>query len=760
METTKMNHTEMLKVSIRYNALYIPKNLINVQNEGKNEAFSLNENTSLFVANVAKLGFGLSENVLHAMNTMVPAYKMEILKVLKEIRGVDKGWTPLVKGWDTPTGESVQDHIATFFANVFNTNRSNGITLQCGHLIPPKTFPLERYNGCPFCGTPFESEKLNLLSQGSRLEILDLWTEEDVEKVLADLLTSKTALDATQQASCKALLSAIPFPSKIEIGMKETAMLVIDALAAEDRADEAQVLFKNPNDIMRYLWFKHTGYLQIVEPKTLVAKAKSFSTHMWSPASQSGVAMLQAKADLKLKYSRSECKRVANWLNNIDLPANKACESMHPKRGMWVRFIRALRLAEYSKRKGFEKLAQLMDVFYNEDYTVWQGRVDYYKLKFDYGTTFNMLKERPGMFARSLFANMLWFGPDITLEHFIHIIDKVPARLIFTLNMYAPIYFSKTGSRSVKTLGGVTKRIPLNQMLELYSEAQLKEMIDKIEQLCLDAMTSRFVSQENKNETIYIEEGLFNIPVSIGDRSDTVQDIPSALMGTKFPLQGDTVRLFMQWGNGLRAQHLDMDLSCRVAYDNHSDYCSYSQLRITGCKHSGDIINIPNKVGTAEYIDLDVNALSKSGARYVSFTCNAYSNGSITPNLVVGWMDSKYPMKVTKSGVAYDPSCVQHQVRIEQSTQKGLIFGVLDVRERQVIWLEMSFSGQVVQNLDVQGVEALLSKLQSKLNVGALLALKAEAQGLKRVDEPELADEVYDLKWAMNTAAVTKLLVD
>ena len=182
---------------------------------------------------------------------------------------------------------------------------------------------------------------------------------------------------------------------------------------------------------------------------------------------------------------------------------------------------------------------------------------------------------------------------------------------------------------------------------------------------------------------------------------------------------------------------------------------------IPGCKHSGDIQSIPNKIGTAEYIDVNVEKLTDLDAKYVSFTCNAYTHGSLTPNLVVGWMDSKYPMHISKStGVAYDPSCVQHQVRIEKSVAKGLVFGVLDIEKKEIIWLEMSFGGQIVQNLDSKGVEALLNKLKSKLNIGSLLALKAEAQGLEIITDPEKADEAYDVQWAMNSAAVTQFLID
>jgi hypothetical protein len=253
---------------------------------------------------------------------------------------------------------------------------------------------------------------------------------------------------------------------------------------------------------------------------------------------------------------------------------------------------------------------------------------------------------------------------------------------------------------------------------------------------------------------------LYNIPIAIGDRSEQIQDLPHALMGTRFPVEGNKVRLFMQWGEGLPAQHLDMDLSCKVAYESKMEYCSYSNLHIKGCIHSGDIINIPEKVGTAEYIDINLDDLAAKDAKFVSFTCNAYSNGSLTPNLIVGWMNSKYPMTITKNGVAYDPKNVQHQIRISQTLNKGLVFGVLDIQNREIIWLELPFNGQRIQNLDYATLTAYLKKLDSKLKIGNLLDLKAKCQGLKVVTNLEEADEIYDAKWALNTAAVNNLFLE
>lgn len=740
---------QLLTVSLRQKAVFVPgKAIIN-----QHDPFTAT--TGLLVANLSKLGFGVSETLLKGLNNTIPSFQLTVLDTLREVTGVDKNWTPLVKGWNVPTGETVADHIITFFANIF---KSKGTTLPCGHVIPDNTFPLHRYNGCPFCGTPFEFGAIENYKQGSEQKILELWTLQDATAFLSDLLTSKTALDATQMDSLKILLAELPMPD-VKVGIKETLMAVIDIFIHQNQPEKAQALFTSPTDILRYLWYKHTGFLQIVEPRTIISRGSKNSKHISSLLDKSAGALLDTKAALKLKYSRKDCMMVAGWLNTMDLDATKMCEMMHPKRSMWVRFIRALRLAEYSKRAGFERLRTLLDTFYNEEYKVWQGDVNHYRLRYDAEKTFTLLQQRPGLFARSLFANMLWFGCDTTIAAFAEIIDKVPARLVFTLNMYAENYFDKTNKRVVKPLGGVNKNIPANRLLSLYNGEQLEAMKSAVADLCLLTVRNRFAAVENTGKTMYIDPMLFKIPVSIGDRSDTIQDLSAALMGTRFQVEGETVRLFMQWGVGLPAQHMDMDLSCLIGYTDRTERCSYSSLVATGCKHSGDIRSIPDKIGTAEYIEADMAALKKAGAKYVTFTCNAYSNGSLTPNLVVGWMNSKYRMTISeRTGVAYDLSCVQHQVRIVNSLSKGLVFGVLDVERSEIIWLEMQFSGQIVQNLDIRNIEALLKKLDSKLSIGQLLRIKAEAQQLEILEATE-ADEVYTTAWAQNTAAVTKLLV-
>lgn len=752
-----MNKT-LTKVALRYRAVFL-----DINREDINQNSEATAPVMAFVARLKENGFCVSEELLHELNVVSTDTLAEITECINEVMGVDLNWAPLVKGWNVPTGESCVDHLITFFANIFGMEHTGlkGTTLQCGHFIPEDTFPLERYNGCPFCGKPFHTADSVYKGQGSKLKELRLFTDRDLQNVFASLLTSATPLDATQKDSLELLLQDYSLPEHAEVAMKETAMLVVKTLVNQDKADEASALLKTPTDIMRYLWYEKTGFVQIIEPKTLVAHARKMYYHMFGPLDCSADAANIMKQKLMLKYNRKDCLRVAHWMNSLPMSAKQAAENMNPKRGMWVRMIRGLRMGEYSRKKGMEKLAEILDVFYKQDYTTWQGCVDKARSKNDADKTLSLLKERPGLFARSLFASMLRFGSDKVLAAFSQVADKLPARLLLSLGNAATNYFDSTQQRLARPITGGAISINPNKLLELYDEDARKQMVNDVMDIYKASMARRFAAQKTDAKTIYIDPALYNIPVSVGDRATTIQDTSCALMGTRFAVEGDAVRLFLQWGKGLNAQHLDMDLSCRIALpNNETAECAFYNLKCVGAKHSGDIRFIPEMVGTAEYIELSMPELKAAKAKYVTFTCNAYSCGSLSPNLVVGWMDSAYPMMLSEqTGVAYDPSCVQHMVRIsENNLSKGLVFGVLDVEKSEIIWLEMPFTSQTIDGMDSTSIEALLRKLEAKVSVGELLDMKLKAQNLQLAPTAEEADEAYTYEWALNPAEVTKLL--
>lgn len=753
---------ELLRVALRQQALCLPSP---AENAAQSEP---TVRVLAFVAELRKLGYGVSEPLLRALTALKDVELQDILDTMNDVMGTSLNWASLVRGWQVPTGVTVWDHFVTFMANVLREQPDapamEGTTLPCGHFIPQGTFPLERYNGCPYCGKPFHTSPGQVFTgQGTHLKVLQLWGDDQMTAFFRSLLESPVALDATQREQLKTLLRQMPLPTDVEPVMKETRMMVVDAWVERGEDTEAARFFSTPADVMRYLWYRHTGHVQLLKPRTLLSQHGKNQRYEWNTPDDIAHHVDEERRKLKLHYTRQWCRRVAQWLNGLTMPVEQQLETMHPNRAMWGRFIRALRLAEYARRPGFEPLQRLMDAFYRQNYSVWQGQVDRLLRQAKTTEALQLLQQRPGAFARCLFATMLAHGPRQVLDAFRQVADKVPPRLALTLGSQAELYFSRSAVRTARPLTGVLKDIEPQPLLSHYTDAQLDDMKRQVADLYFEVMRRHFaLATDASHSTIYIDQQLYHIPVAVADRSNTIQDASAALQGMRFPVEGNAVRLFMQWGKGLPEQHLDMDLSCHILDENEKpDVCAYFNLTTQGAQHSGDIQRIPDQIGTAEYVELSLPELEKRGARHVVFTCNAYTPGAVSPNVTVGWMAAEHPMTVSNdTGVAYDPSTVQHMVRVpDTNLAKGLVFGVLEVKERQILWLEIPFGGQTVLSVDTPTIEAYLKRLKTKPTIGQVLDLKAEAQRLKPVATPDEADEVYTVKWAMNPAEVSRLLL-
>ncbi len=755
----------LIRVALRYNGLFL-----NVEKDEIDMRSPVSVEVKAFVSRLNEIGFSISEELLHALNGLTCEMLASITQVIENIMGVNLNWAPLIKGWDVPTGDSRYAVLGVYFSNDFAGGRlrdsKEGPILQCGHLIPKDLFTLERYNGCPYCGKPFETADFIYIGQGSVLKELRLLTPADMHEIFNSLLGSPAPLDATMRDSLEKLLKIFPLPQNFRIEMKETAMLVIDTLVRLGRESEALALIKTPTDILRYLWYKKTGYVQIIRPRTILDATRKSANRTEFYYNRGTVRRDAKKRELRLKYNRRECLRVARWLNALPLPARQAAEMMHTHRGMWVRMIRALRLGEYSRKKGFEHLAEILDVFYKEKYSTWQGRVDRACEAGDADKTLELLKERPGVFARCLFAMMMRFGAQRVLAAFSEISDSLPLRLLISLSNAAEVYFIPSMIRMCRPSIGKRIPIPFNRKLYYLSPKERQDMANAVENICRESITRRFASSVpersiGESATIYIEPCLYEIPVSVADRTTSIQSTSDALMGMSIPVEGDTVRIFLHWGEGLPAQLMNMDIACRVIMeDGREDDCYSFNFKCVGAMHSGDIGGIPDKVGTVEYIDLSLPELDAAGAKYVIFVGNAYDVGPELTDPVMGWMNSANPMKISEeTGVAYDPSCVRHFVRIRSEyLLKGMAFGVLEVSKRRIIWMELPYMSRSLYGLKSNWVNSLLERLSNKMSVGELLDLKASAQGLTKVDDPDSATESYTCEWALNPAAVSVLL--
>lgn len=734
-------NTALLSVAFANNALYLPGDAVSSE---------LSPAAAALLVVLNKHGLCVDEDTLHHLNALGDDDISAIDALIREVYRTDANWAALTREWNTrPTGVSFINFFVTALANVDPEFRGHGTTLPCGHFIPDGVFDLSRYTGCPFCGTSFVSAKANLeIHDAATLTELHRWTQEDADKEAAKLLAMPTPLDATMSARLRKLVEGLPadlFVNFDEIPCAETRALV----GAEflERGDMRFADFaKTPTDMLRLLWSIKTGRLRITRP----ADEKKFLEKYHNYYSSGLITLADNAAEMKLKlhYNRTTGRAVARRFESFDMSAEEICVNMHPYRQMWVRFIRALRLNDQARRCGLEKLSEVLDRFYRRDYCVWSGEVDKARMSGNLDRLLTLLRQRPGAFARCLFDTVLDFGMEPVSKAFAQVATKLPVRLLVSLYNAVSGYFLPTmPERHVVLPSGLVKALPYNPGISRLSESERRDIALELQQVVLTALYDIYSVQEPlSGDKVYIDRELYECPVPVGDRGNSVAVSGSAIPGQKFDVKGDKVRVFMHWGVGMPAMHFDMDLSCLLVGKDKKVDIAYYNLDGYGAIHSGDIQRIPDTVGAAEYIELDIPELLSNGLDYAVFTTNAYSVPKLSPDVIVGWMSSEHPMKVdNETGVAYNPADVDHMVTVgAMSLSRGMVFGILDLHARKILWLEAANNNRTLAGLDLASIEALQKRLAEKISIGALIALKAKARGVTVSTVPTDA-KVYDM---------------
>ena len=456
-----MESNVILRASLYYDAVYL-----NVKREDIDMSSAVSSHVLMFAFLLKDKGYYLSEELLHALCLVGTKELERISEVISTEKEIELFLHRHLRKSNSIISASDSARFDKWIQLLFGRKRlSKGTALPCGHHIPDGIFPLDKYHGCPFCGAQFQVSDLVYRGKTDRLDELRLFTDEDIVKLYHTLLCSTASLYGARKKCLRHLLATYPVPENIVIENDYNLMYVMRFFAEQGRVGEASRFIRTPTDILRYLWFEKTGYLRIIEPKKLLQYAARW---------KSPEAVAARKRQLRLKYGRKKCQCVAVWLNSIPMPAAEAAKDMNPKRGMWVRMIRALRLGEYSRRKGYEHLAEILDVFYKKEYTTWQGAID---KAADADAVLKMLKERPGLFARCLFSTMLRFGAEATINAFNEISDELPLRRLQLLVYLAYSYFNPGKSRLARPVTGGRYRIPVNKHLHQYSKEERWAMV-------------------------------------------------------------------------------------------------------------------------------------------------------------------------------------------------------------------------------------------------------------------------------------------
>ncbi|MFA6779850.1 MAG: hypothetical protein WCU80_08755, partial [Paludibacteraceae bacterium] len=109
-----MEKNIQIRVALRYHALYLDTE----RNVGS-KPYQMSVSAMAFVSKLKENGYSVSEELLHALSKVDACKLADISDTLNNVMGLDLNWTPLVKGWGIPTGESIFDHLSTLAVNIF-----------------------------------------------------------------------------------------------------------------------------------------------------------------------------------------------------------------------------------------------------------------------------------------------------------------------------------------------------------------------------------------------------------------------------------------------------------------------------------------------------------------------------------------------------------------------------------------------------------------------------------------------------------------
>ncbi|MFI6158015.1 MXAN_6230/SCO0854 family RING domain-containing protein [Kitasatospora sp. NPDC051170] len=626
-------------------------------------------------ADLAQRGYVLTRGLRTALARLRPAglgaAGALLLARLDAMLGADRRHKPLFRGF--PDGVPRHAH-ATYSATVrayllcqasqicFTCERSSletgiGALAPCAHLLCGDCYDDLVVEGgghaCPYCGTPLGLEERYLsldaksvrnaargLQPGSLLKPLRLagtaTTEEAAAAELAALLARQTPLSPQDREDLAMLLDHAPADPAAwlpaEIPVRESRATVLAALLHRDREAARPVLaahLTTATDVLRLIW-AWSG----AEPDLLADTARTFRLHtLPRPLRRDLLAVLDA------------------------LPVGTLAEDLRRHRQAWLRAGELLH--PYEHRARFPYVAAAFAVLRGTDLDkspelreapaplrvretrrgrarltveTFAARVEYALLRGEVPEAVELLATRPGELARRLHhllrVHADWMPGEPTPAE---LLDVLPGALRAVAP--GPLLGAYGRLRGPREEGERRLYFPRGRVASAHARfdwgtavpAELSAPVCAL----IEAELLRRAGRSEPCELAVIDAGLADLVVPFAERA-SAKTLVALPRGSVQPLpDGEHVRLFVHWMQRVH-QRVDLDLSVAF-YDEDWRFvglCDYTNLVLgpRAAVHSGDFTTAPPPRGATEFVDLDLPALGKAGARYAVVVVFSYND--------------------------------------------------------------------------------------------------------------------------------------
>ena len=463
------------------------------------------------------------------------------------------------------------------------------------------------------------------------------------------------------------------------------------------------------------------------------------------------VAVVMSGGDVSLatpgKFRRFKRKERRFLLEAMEaMPA--ITEDMLRRPEVWKRLGRELRPGDYASR--YPKTLKAFDVVRNnEAFETFNGKVEAGLIIRDVATVTNLLKTRPGDFARR-FDHLLRTSGDqaeVALKGFMDVAHKVSTPVLLSVYAHFKNRDRVTDHRAFFPKGSVAKVQVIDETLPTLPLLKLAggEALDKfIARSVRDTLVMRFKSLPSLGK-VYIAEALRTQNVPFAQRSAS-KALRTIARGSRLTLPTTGTLRFFVWWKEPEGQRTDIDLAAAFFSADWKRLADVSYYNLKGwdSSHSGDITSAPK--GAAEFIDVYLPTLREKGVRYVSMVIYSYTQQAFKdmPECFAGWM----ARQKVQSGEIFEARAVQDKIDIAGDTTVNIPL-FFDLQENQVVWSDIALKSRGPINNSRQAEESLV--LMGKAITGLikptlydLFDMHAEARG-SRVDSPAEADNVFGL---------------
>ena len=656
--------------------------------------------------NVQSLGFTFSKELFEALSHMnrdeLKVFYSDLIPALKELVGADVEYNPMYPNFPTQVAE--MDGIELFINAIVHY-------WSFGTLMPE-----------------YEKDERLPLIDVNKMALLSTGNHEDLMEIFKNLVASKTSLSAQDKEDVTTIIKdcadyANYLPD--EIPLKENVALIGKLIIEEAPVKSASAIskyFRTATDVLRLVTALSDGDI------SLAGKTKY--------------------RNLKRRERRMILDLLANCGN--------ITEDLFRYQYEWIRVAEILHPFEYNYPR-YKNVNKAFDTLRNDKKPLmFGGKVQAAILRKDMKAAADLLKSRPGEFARQLDKVLRDSdNPAYILECFKSVAVEISAPVLLQVRQHFIGRMAETPNpvRVFFPKGNLAKAMSIKNELPAID----KTICQNVAKACRDALIEQYKSKESLGK-VYVDEEFKNYLVPFSQRSASSTN-KSVVRGSQLPIKSDAtaVRAFIWWtntakDNGWDEGRVDIDLSAAI-YDsdwNYVEHVSYTRLRSGKMKafHSGDITNGGSHKGkgVAEFIDVDIDAVAENG-RYIVFQVYNFTgqNYSTLENCRFGWMERED----VQSGEIFEPTTVNMvmDVNAEGKTAIPVIF---DCVERKFIWCDMnlgidsSHRGGINLESNISGVTATCYAMThlNKPNIYDLAMLNAMARGTVVTDRNE-ADIIF-----------------